>query len=87
MELTSIDKKLDCSTSQYVNLLLEEVDNQEKVNITPGNKVTVAEALDIKGEKKKIVLIKGNPGMGKSILAINVCKCWAKGSLLQNMTQ
>jgi len=29
-------------------------------------------------------LIKGDPGMGKSTLAINICKCWAAGSLLQS---
>ena len=46
--------------------------------------VTLSEALDVGGKKKKIVLIEGGPGMGKTTLAINICKCWAKGELLQS---
>ena len=46
--------------------------------------VTLSEALDVKGEKKKIVMIEGGPGMGKTTLAINICKCWAKDELLQD---
>ena len=45
--------------------------------------VTLSEALDVKREKKKIVMIEGGPGMGKTTLAINICKCWAKDELLQ----
>jgi len=48
-----------------------------------GDNVTLSEALDVKEEIKKVILIKGDPGMGKSTLAINICKCWAEGSLLQ----
>ena len=46
--------------------------------------VTLSEALDVKREKKKIVMIEGGPGMGKTTLAINICKCWAKDELLQD---
>ena len=28
-------------------------------------------------------MIEGGPGMGKTTLAINICKCWAKDELLQ----
>ena len=46
--------------------------------------VTLSEALDVEKEKKKIITIEGGPGMGKTTLAINICKCWAKDELLQN---
>ena len=46
--------------------------------------VTLSEALDVEREKKKIVMIEGGPGMGKTTLAINICKSWAKDELLQN---
>ena len=46
--------------------------------------VTLSEALDVEKEKKKIITIEGGPGMGKTTLAINICKCWAKNELLQN---
>ena len=46
--------------------------------------VTLSEALDVENQEKKVVLIEGDPGMGKTTLAINICKCWAEGSLLQN---
>ena len=32
---------------------------------------------------RRKVEIKGDPGIGKSTLAITICKCWAEGSLLQ----
>ena len=41
-----------------------------------------ADILDVK-EGNKVVLIEGGPGMGKSTLAINICKCWADDELLQ----
>jgi len=44
---------------------------------------TLAEALNVEDYKKKVILILGGPGMGKSTLAINICKQWAGGNLLQ----
>ena len=44
----------------------------------------LTKALDVEGYKKKVILILGGPGMGKSTLAINICKQWAKGDLLQS---
>ena len=67
--------------------LLIRIDDQGKT-ITSKNKrsdiVTLLEALDIEGVKKKVVLIKGDPGMGKTTLTIIICKCWAESSLLQS---
>ena len=87
LELISIDEQLDCSSSKYVSLTLVKIDRQGRTTSTEnrrGDSVTLSEALDVEGEIKKVILIKGGPGMGKSTLAINICKCWAEGSLLQN---
>ena len=86
LELISIDEQLDCSSSKYVSLSLMKIDRQGRTISTEnrrGDSVTLSEALDVEGEIKKVILIKGDPGMGKSTLAINICKCWAEGSLLQ----
>ena len=45
------------------------------------NDITLTEALNFEGYRD--ILILGGPGMGKSTLAINICKQWAGGSLLQ----
>ena len=45
--------------------------------------LTLSDVLDITGKEKKVILIEGRPGMGKSTLAIKICKCWADGELLQ----
>ena len=92
LELTSIDEKLSCSALEYINLTLVKVDKQKR-NLSEedllqekkrGYTVTLSEALDVEGEKKKVILIKGDPGMGKTTLAINICKRWTEGSLLQS---
>ena len=85
--LICIDEQLDCSSSKYVGLTLVKIDRQGRTTSTEnrrGDSVTLSEALDVEGEIKKVIVIKGDPGMGKSTLAINICKCWAEGSLLQN---
>ena len=86
LELISIDEQLDCSSSKYVSLTLVKIDRQGRTTSTEnrrGDSITLSEALDVEGEIKKVILIKGDPGMGKSTLAINICKCWSEGSLLQ----
>ena len=96
LELISPDEMLDCYSPQYIDLILIK-DNKRKairqsrqgfeVGVKQGSDleyITLSEALDVEGVKKKIVLIKGGPGMGKTSLAINICKCWAKGELLQS---
>ena len=45
--------------------------------------LTIADVLDVKEEENKVILIEGGPGMGKSTLAIKICKCWADGELLE----
>ena len=86
LELTSPDEMLDCSSTEYVDLTL--IKNRQRQRIRQvqdgdGDGVTLSEALDVEGEDKKVILIEGGPGMGKSTLAINICKRWAEGKLLQ----
>ena len=45
--------------------------------------LTLVDVLDVSGKKNKVILIEGGPGMGKSTLAIKMCKSWANGELLQ----
>ena len=45
--------------------------------------LTLADILDVTEEDNKVILIEGGPGMGKSTLAIEICKCWADGELLE----
>ena len=87
LELSSPREMLDCYSTEYINLTLtkKKEDNshfmfQEEVN---NDNVPLTEAFNVEGYKKKIILILGGPGMGKSTLAINICKQWAKGDLLQ----
>ena len=95
LELTSPDEMLDCCSPQYIDLILIK-NNKRKPIVRQTNRkvrvkqddemefVTLSEALDVENQEKKVVLIEGDPGMGKTTLAINICKCWAEGSLLQN---
>ena len=74
LKLTSPDEMLDCSSPEYINLTLN----------TDGNcSTTLAEIFNVQHNEKNVIVIRGGPGMGKSTLAINVCKCWAEGELLQ----
>ena len=45
--------------------------------------LTLVDILNVKEEENKVILIEGGPGMGKSTLAIEICKCWADGELLE----
>ena len=88
LELSLPREMLDCYSTEYINLTLtrkKESDDshfmfQEDIN---DNNVPLTEALNVENYKKKVVLILGGPGMGKSTLAINICKQWANSELLQ----
>jgi len=86
LEPISIDKTLDCSSSQYIDLTLKKLErgNVKSAEKRKGDIITLSEALNVESEKKKVILIKGDPGMGKTTLAINICKSWAEGKLLQS---
>ena len=88
LELISPLEMLDCFSTQYINLTMckGEEDNYPNFMFQRNERcdsVTLVEALDVDGQERKVVLILGGPGMGKSTLAINICKQWAEGSLLQ----
>ena len=76
LKLTSPDEMLDCSSPEYINLTLT-------VGTKNHNSSTLSGIFNIQHSEKNVILIQGGPGMGKSTLAINVCKCWAEGELLQ----
>ena len=89
LRLTSPDEMLDCCSSQYISLTLVKAGEETKTNSRYINEnerdgnVTLTEALDVESEKQNVILFEGAAGMGKSTLAINICKQWAKGDLLQ----
>ena len=106
LPLSSPEELLECSSSEYVSLLLKMFNeqtqtSQENLISAPidqlfsksfhGNKrtkgegeyLTLADVLDVRGKNNKVILIEGGPGMGKSTLAIKLCKSWANGELLQ----
>ena len=75
LELISPDEMLDCSSTEYIDLTL--------ITSTTGTQESISEILNVQHNEKNIVLIEGAPGIGKSTLAISICKCWAEGRLLQ----
>ena len=84
LELSSPDEMLDCASTEYIDLTLITNNQRNRIKqVQDGKGVSLSAALNVQGQKKKIILIKGGPGMGKSTLAINICKCWGKGELLQ----
>ena len=106
LSLSSPEELLECSSSEYVSLLLKRFNKQtqsseERLISAPLDRLfsrsfhrnkrskgeveslTLADVLDVSGKKNKVILIEGGPGMGKSTLAIKMCKSWANGELLQ----
>ena len=75
MKYVSSDEMLDCFSTKYIELSL-------KLNYSD-KYVTLYEALKVQNRTGNLILFEGNPGMGKTTLAINICKCWAEGNLLQ----
>jgi len=85
LKLTLIDKRTKRSREELVSGLLNSVmrSNKDKQSLQEGA-LTLADLLDVKHEQKKVILIEGGPGMGKSTLAIKMCKSWADGELLKD---
>ena len=88
LELFSVGENLSFVTSQYIQLSLIKINGQRRTTLNfsdsrRGDCITLSQALTANDEKNKVILIMGDPGMGKSTLAVNICKCWTEGSLLQ----
>ena len=98
LPLSSPKETLECKSPKYVSLRLTKLDENSKIvnqnlesgslhialkNQTQGNEsLTFADMLNVR-EENKLILVEGDPGMGKSTLAIEICKCWADGELLE----
>ena len=106
LPLSSPEELLECSSSEYVSLLLKRFNDQtqsseERLISAPIDHVfsrsfhhnkrtkgeveslTLGDVFDVSGKANKVILIEGGPGMGKSTLAIKICKSWADGELMQ----
>ena len=75
MKYISPDEMLDCFSTNYIELSLKPEYSNEYV--------TLYEALKVQIRTGNLILFVGNPGMGKTTLAVNICKRWAEGNLLQ----
>ena len=71
----SQDEILDCFSTKYIELFLSLRRNDESV--------TLSEALELGKKRDNLIVFEGDPGVGKSTLAIHICKQWAEGDLLQ----
>ena len=82
--LTKFDKKLkrereELVSGQLNNIMMRNI----PLSSADTRPLTIADVLNVKEEENKVILIEGGPGMGKSTLAIKICKCWANDELLE----
>ena len=87
--LTKFDEKSQTKkenlVSGYLNSILKnrsQSPQDTERTMTDNKSLTFADILDVR-EDNKVILIEGGPGMGKSTLAIKICKCWADGDILE----
>ena len=81
--LTKFDKKLKREREELVSGQLNDIMMNSSRLSSADTPLTLADVLNVKEEENKVILIEGGPGMGKSTLAIKICKCWADGNLLE----
>ena len=72
---TKFDKKLkrkrkELVSGQLNNIMMKNV----PLSSSDTRPLTIADVLDVKEEENKVILIEGEPGMGKSTLAIKICR-------------
>ena len=82
--LAKFDKKLkrereELLSGQLNNIMMRNI----PLSSADTRPLTIADVLNVKEEENKVILIEGGPGMGKSTLAIKICKCWADDELLE----
>ena len=80
---TKFDKKSKREREELVSGQLNNIMKSIPLSSSDTRSLTIADVLDVKEEENKVILIEGGPGMGKSTLAIKICKCWADGELLE----
>ena len=82
--LTKFDQKIKRNREELVSGQLNSIIMKGTQCSSPDSRsLTLADILDVKEDENKVILIEGGPGMGKSTLAIKICKCWADGELLE----
>ena len=88
--LTKFDNKTKRNKEHLVSGYLSNIlryhqllPHDRRENMTGNRPLTLADVLDVKKVENKVIIIEGGPGMGKSTLAIEICKCWADGELLE----
>ena len=82
--LTKYDHKIKRNREELVSGQLNSIIMKGTQCSSPDSRsLTLADILDVKEDENKVILIEGGPGMGKSTLAIKICKCWADGELLE----
>ena len=83
--LTKFDQKIKRNREELVSGQLNSIIMKGTQSSFPDSRsLTLADILDVKEDENKVILIEGGPGMGKSTLAIKICKCWADGELLKD---
>ena len=81
--LTKFDKKLKRKREELVSGQLNNIMMKSSRLSSADMPLTLADVLNVEEEENKVILIEGAPGMGKSTLAIKMCKCWADDELLE----
>ena len=83
--LAKYDKKLKGERKEFISGQLNSIVTKCTPLSSPDDRqLSLADMLNFTEEETKVILIEGGPGMGKSTLAIKICKCWANGKLLEN---
>ena len=87
--LTKFDEKLKTNKEIFVSGYFHDIiKNQSQFpqdterTTTDKQSLTFTDILKV-SEENKVILIEGGPGMGKSTLAIKICKCWVDDEILE----
>ena len=81
--LTKFDKKLNKIREGILSGHLSDIMKTIPSSVSDTRSLTLVDVLNVKEDRNKVILIEGGPGMGKSTLAIKICKSWANGELLE----
>ena len=81
--LEKIDEKV--SEDEYYGSISKPswLSSSNEKTTPSGSSLCLSDVLNFEEGRKKVILIEGGPGMGKSTLAIKICKSWAIGESFQ----